>query len=358
MNRLVSVVIPTYNRAHVVTRAIDSVLSQTHRDLEVIVVDDGSTDDTEKVLTTRYAHDSRVSYVRQENQGVCSARNTGLRNINGAYVALLDSDDLWKPWKLELQLAALEAIPDAGMVWTDMEAIGPDGHVIKPNYLHTMYGAYKWFPAERLFSAQRTLPAALAGAASGTLTVWSGDIYSAMIFGNLVHTSTVLLRRERIDQVGLFDVSLQRSGEDYDFHLRTCREGPVAFIDVSSISYQVGMPDQLTAPEFSIYLARNFLTTVSKYLELDRDRLRPDPALLRQKLAETHYWLGEAELDCGNNRRARQHLCTSLRHEWRQPRVQGLLVTACLPTPLTRLVRNTVHAARVRLNKSARLKSV
>src|SRR5687768_1729437 len=126
---LVSVVIPTYNRAYCVRRAIDSALAQTYPHLEVIVVDDGSTDGTAELMRTAYGHDGRVRYHRQANGGVSAARNRGIALARGEYVALLDSDDRWKPWKLQAQVACLEHAPDVGMVWTDMEAVDPDGKV-------------------------------------------------------------------------------------------------------------------------------------------------------------------------------------------------------------------------------------
>ncbi|MEY7851004.1 glycosyltransferase family 2 protein [Natrarchaeobius sp. A-rgal3] len=109
----VSVVIPTYDRAETLPRAIDSALAQTVDDLEVIVVDDGSTDETRSILTTYANADSRVRpVIHGSNCGANVARNTGIRYARGEYVAFLDSDDEWHPAKLERQLAVLEARPD------------------------------------------------------------------------------------------------------------------------------------------------------------------------------------------------------------------------------------------------------
>src|SRR5262245_27222824 len=142
---LVSVVIPSYNRAYCIAKTIDSVLAQTHRNVEVIVADDGSKDDTRSVIERTYGHDARVRYVQQTNQGVSAARNCGLREARGEYIALLDSDDVWLPWKLEAQLRCLDALPKAGMVWTDMSAVNPAGEVLYPRYLAKFYTAYGWF---------------------------------------------------------------------------------------------------------------------------------------------------------------------------------------------------------------------
>ena len=122
---LVSVVVPTFNRAHLIGRTIASVLGQTHRRVEVIVVDDGSTDATREAIARDHGGDERVRYFRKENGGPASARNFGFRYARGAYVALLDSDDTWLPWKLSLQIRCMERDPRVGMTWTDMEMIDP-----------------------------------------------------------------------------------------------------------------------------------------------------------------------------------------------------------------------------------------
>jgi glycosyltransferase involved in cell wall biosynthesis len=142
---LVSVIIPTYNRARCVIRAVGSVVGQTHGEVDVIVVDDGSTDETRAVVNDTYGSDPRVRYVRQDNRGVSAARNHGIRLVKGDFAALLDSDDVWKPFKLELQLACLRAFPDAGMAWSDMTAVGTDGAVIAERYLTRFYGNYERF---------------------------------------------------------------------------------------------------------------------------------------------------------------------------------------------------------------------
>src|SRR5512132_3570680 len=105
---LVSVVVPTYNRAHLIGRTIESVLRQSYVALELVIVDDGSTDDTRERITEKYRRDPRVRYCHKPNGGPASARNVGFREARGEYVALLDSDDTWHPWKLSLQIGCME----------------------------------------------------------------------------------------------------------------------------------------------------------------------------------------------------------------------------------------------------------
>lgn len=346
---LVSVIVPTYNRADCVGRAIDSALAQTHADVEVIVVDDGSTDETPALMQDTYAREPRVRYARQENRGVSAARNHGIRLVQGAYAALLDSDDAWEPFKLELQLACLRAFPDAGMVWTDMKAVGPSGEVVSEHHLRRFYSAYRWFSREDLFDASRPLAEVAPGLAEvvGDKRVYAGEIYAPMIMGNLVHTSTVLLRRERLREAGLFDEA-KRSGEDHDFHLRTCRAGRVAYADVDAIRYQLGRADTLTRPKYNLDLAKSYLDTLTGALARDRDRIHLPQHMIDAALADGHRWVAEALLGQGRRREARPHIVESLRHAPRQPRLVGLYAAAWLPAE----VRERVLATYRRLKRT------
>jgi hypothetical protein len=174
-----------------------------------------------------------------------------------------------------------------------------------------------------------------------------------MITGNLVHTSTVLLRRERFEHVREFDVNLRYSGEDYDFHLRTCREGDVAYLDVSSILYQRGRDDQLTRnPAFTIHMAENFLTTVNKALARDRERVTLSPTMVDHVLAEAHAWIGESRLQLGDRDQAWRHLGTSLRFRPWQPRVAALLGAAFLPKRVADPLRASYRALKSGLRRS------
>ncbi|HRO28701.1 MAG TPA: glycosyltransferase family A protein, partial [Luteimonas sp.] len=123
-----SVIIPTWNRRELIGRAIDSVLAQTRPVDEVIVVDDGSTDDTQAYLADRYGE--RISCIRQANAGVSAARNRGLAMARGRYIALLDSDDEWLPEKTQRQVAFLDANPGVGMVLCNVMRMDPDGSMI------------------------------------------------------------------------------------------------------------------------------------------------------------------------------------------------------------------------------------
>jgi glycosyltransferase involved in cell wall biosynthesis len=345
---LVSVIIPTFNRAYCLGRAIDSVLAQTHGDVEVVVIDDGSSDGTRQLVAERYGNEPRVRYHHQTNAGISAARNAGIARATGAYLALLDSDDEWAPWKLELQVACLKAHPELGMTWTDMMAVDPEGRVTNPSFLRTMYGAYRWYPtSESLFSNSEPLEVA-AGARAAEVAPGKrfhyGDIGAQMLMGNLVHTSTVVLTRARADVIRRFREDLKVSGEDFEFHLRTCREGPVGYLDVPSIRYQVGHADRASAA--NLHTAQNFLKVIEPIIIAERDRIPLPEHMKNAVLAEAYAWVGERMLDAGDGAGARRHLLRSLTIDPKQARTARLFAGAMLPAPVRRRVRNLYRLAR------------
>jgi len=350
MDDLVSVIVPTFNRAYCVGRAIDSVCAQTHAHWELLLVDDGSTDNTAELIAARYSHDPRIRYIYQQNAGVSAARNAGIRASQGEYVAFLDSDDVWRPWKLAVQLACFRRFPEAGMVWTDFEAVDASGNVVATRYLRKMYAAYRFFPSpDDLFPASCALSdlTGLGGVLDPGARAFAGDIYTAMLRGNLVHTSTVMLSRDRIAKVKGFDETLSVSGEDYDFHFRTCKWGSVCFIDVASTVYQLELEDRLT--RYKKQLALNFLRTVDAAIARERGTGQFSVAMQREVLTEAHGWLAEELFKHQDRRGARTHALQSLRYRIRQPRLLVLLAAATVPKTITAMLLHTYRTLKARL---------
>jgi glycosyltransferase involved in cell wall biosynthesis len=309
---LVTVVVPTFNRARQLPGAIESVLAQSHRELEVIVIDDGSTDDTAAIVAALRQRDSRITYLSQPNGGVAAARNRGLERAQGDLIAFLDSDDRWSTDKLRLQLACLARVPEAGMIWTNMTGVDPAGTVIPELSLQDILPFR--FGLEELFTSSIPL-SELAGIPRqwGDGVLYVGDIYDKMILGNLVLPSSVLMTRERLQRVGSFDQSLEVAGEDFDFFLRVCREGVVAFCDVPTVLYRVGDADQLTHRSRSVYMARNYIRTLERFSALDRDRLDVPASALRTARARGHAWAAQAYMEQGDTASAKRHLRVALR---------------------------------------------
>jgi glycosyltransferase involved in cell wall biosynthesis len=205
---LVSVIIPSYQGADVLHKAFDSVQQQTFTDLEVIVVDDGSTDNTQAVVEAASAADPRIRYLRQANQGPAAARNTGIDAAVGDYLALLDADDTWEPEKLAGQVAILDQFPEIGAVFTDSIDINTvDGtqFTFSEHYARTLDGV----PREPLD-----------GIADGYRLV--GDFRTTIFGGNFIHTSSMMMRKTVFEQAGRFNPDCFGT-EDIDLWLRLIR---------------------------------------------------------------------------------------------------------------------------------------
>lgn len=340
-DQLVSIIVPTYNRAYCIQRAIDSVRAQSHQDWELIVVDDGSTDNTAEVIQSNFSRDPRVRYIFQANAGVSAARNAGIRASYGNFVAFLDSDDVWKRWKLKVQLQCFRAFPEIGMVWTEFSAMDPSERIVEQRYLRKMYEAYRFFPTpSSLFSETHDLPATGEESEDNpNARVFIGNIYPAMLRGNLVHTSTVMLSRERLLKVKEFDETLVLSGEDYDFHFRTCKWGKVCFVDLPSTFYQVDTKDRLSLHRAQI--AKNFARTVEAAISREKGNGMFPRAVINEVLAEAHGWIAEELFRSKDRAGAGSHALRSLRHKPRQPRVACLLGLTLVSPRMSELVIRT-----------------
>lgn len=204
----VSVIIPTYNRASFLLEAIDSVFNQSYQDFELIIIDDGSDDDTREVLVP---YQNRLSYYYQENSGISKARNRGLSFAQGEYVAFLDSDDQWKRRKLERQMEIFEGTDEAQMCYTDETWIR-NGIRVNPKKVHQKY---------------------------------SGWIFEHCIPLCIISLSSAMMHRGLFDTVGTFDEKLPAC-EDYDLWLRVSLITPIQFIPEPLIVKSGGHPDQLS----------------------------------------------------------------------------------------------------------------
>jgi glycosyltransferase involved in cell wall biosynthesis len=337
---LVSVVIPSYNRAHSIGQTLDSLVAQTHRNWEAIVVDDGSRDQTRQVVEP-YLRYHPVRYVYQTNHGVSWARNRGMALATGDYIALLDSDDIWHPWKLELQVRVFDAFPDSVMNCTDMSAIGPDRRLVNERHLRSMYSAYRWFTNETLYETAVDLaliaPPEVARLYPGT-RVWKGSLFSPMLMGNLIHTSTVVMKRSVVEKVGEFRTDW-RFCEDYHYFTRISKEGPIAYIDVPSMLYQTGMPDQLTGLHH-FEGAINYLTCLREFIDKNRRRITLPRSMMRRTVADAHLWIAELMMMANDYPGAREHLINALRYR-ASGRALAQFSIACLPSAVRSALRAT-----------------
>jgi len=229
----VTAAITTYNRGPYLIEAIESALAQIAVDLEVIVVDDGSTDETPRLIEPYLNH---IDYVRQENAGRAAARNAAIRRARGTYVAFLDSDDLWFPDKLARQVAQMDASPSVGLAHGHSEMIDERGETL----VQATEGQRLRFQA-----AHRRAPT-----------------YASYARSCLCLTSTTIVRRDVFDRIGFFDDSVALvghsvTGEDLDLYLRILLEYKIAFLDGPPLArYRVHESqtplDELTLGELAV----------------------------------------------------------------------------------------------------------
>jgi len=208
MSPRVTIIMPTYNSAKYIAPAIQSAIDQTFTDWELLIFNDGSTDNTDEVVEP-FLSDSRIQYIKQENLGQPKTRNQGVRMAKGNLIALLDADDIWKPTKLEKQVAIFDKYPDVGVCGTAMELIRPTGEVFGASYCNEFYG--------------RAVP--------GLVT---GEVAIAM--------SASVTRREVFDKIGFFDEGFLPFSMDYDFWLRASLVCMFYNMEEKLVQYRTGHP--------------------------------------------------------------------------------------------------------------------
>ncbi|HLS97094.1 MAG: glycosyltransferase family A protein [Porticoccaceae bacterium] len=266
----VSVIVPAWNAAAYIGECLASALAQDHRDLEVLVVDDASGDDTADRVALEARRDSRIRLLRHpRNLGVSAARNTAIAAASGDLIAFLDADDRWLPGKISRQLAALGAEPDAGLVFTASRAIDARGAVIDPDLCRG-----KAIPVGRV------------------------DLRDFVIRRYPLITSSAMVRRPCLDAVGGFDTAIA-VGEDFDLWARILNQFPQAYVPEPLTDYRMHGDGATANP------LRNRLSKV-RVLEKLRgdpafDRLTRDPAFTRHQHRQ---YLGAARLLAAEGRGA------------------------------------------------------
>ena len=241
----VSVIIPVYNGAAYVGETIESVLAQTWCDWELIVVDDGSTDDTPAVVAK---FGNVLRYIRQENRGPAAARNTGIQAAQGEFIALLDADDLWQPDFLATLVPALESDPSLAGVYSGTQFVDANG-------LPLPQASIKVVPAEQL--------------------------YDALVDGGFFAADSVLIRKTCFDHLGLFDEQLQAC-EDWDMWLRISREFRFVGVPQPLVKYR-RREDNMSADLQRMY--QNRLAVVRKHFGPDTDDVEQWPLVRRRAYA-------------------------------------------------------------------------
>jgi glycosyltransferase involved in cell wall biosynthesis len=273
----VSLIIATFNHARLLGDAIDSALAQTLAGVDVIVVDDGSTDDTPAVLA-RYA--GRIRVLWQPNRGLAAARNTGLAAARGAYVAFLDADDVMAPAKLAEQVAVLERAPTIGWTYCDV-------------LIETVATGATVRASERFGYAARVL---------------EGWLFPELIHGNFIPAIAPLVRRTALDAAGGFDERLTAL-EDWDLWLRLALLAEARYTPAVLVSYRI-QPGAMS--EDRARMDRNRFRVLDKLCRTRPAALEGLGAVGRRVIADTHNWLGKEAYASGDWGEARRRFAASV----------------------------------------------
>ena len=296
-----SVVIPAYNCAAFLPETLESVFAQTYRDLEIILVDDGSTDNTPAVVAPYL---NRINYIRQKNGGLPAARNTGIRAAKGEFIALLDADDSWMADKLERQLPRFSDA-EIGIVYSDFSVRYADGR-FQPSYL-----------------VNRPLAS-------------EGHVLENYIRSRFLFPSTMVIRQSCLEEFGVFDEEMLAC-EDVELFARICSRWKVARVDEPLVIRYEGAHN-ITSN--STKINHYTILALQKVLSRQPDLPKSTREVIDKELGQQHWWYGYAAFKDKNMPQARQHLIAAIRCDSHNVRKAApVLAASYLPTPLMDLLK-------------------
>lgn len=297
---IVSTVIAAYNAAAWIEQTVGSVLAQTHPPKEVIVIDDGSTDDTRERVG-RFG--DAVRYVYQENRGSAAARNHGIRLARGRYVAFLDHDDLWEPTKLEIQMGAMQSGEPA--VWSYTDALSIDADTGR-----TLHRSGQLVPLRE------------------------GDVLRPLLLGNFIPFSTVVVERRVFDEIGGFDESGTLRDLDWHMWLRIAARYPVRCIDQPLVRYRIH-PGQMSNTADLDATLRSRLSVIESLAATAPERVGD---IRRAAAANAYFMVGRKWLNREERDRARRSLGSAIRHRPLHVPYWGYFLGTLIPRPVLRLI--------------------
>jgi glycosyltransferase involved in cell wall biosynthesis len=278
--KLVTVILPAYNNERFIAEAVESVMGQTYRAIELIIIDDGSTDRTGDI-SAGYArrHPARIHYLRQDNRGPGAARNLGLRHARGSFIAFLDADDIWLSAKLVKQVGVLERDRSVGLVYCDNYFVDEQRR--------------EQVGYRRMVKLHR------------------GNVAPVLFQHYFIITSAVVLRKECVDAIGLFREDI-RLGEDYDYFLRLAYRYPVELVR-EKLYERRNREGSLSNQDYALN-ATNDIGTLKEFVRQRPGFYSTNRRLVRRRLREYYFALGYYYFRQGRNGDAFGNFVHSLCH--------------------------------------------
>ena len=321
MKPTVSVIIPTYNRAKFLPVAIESVLNQTYPYVEIIVIDDGSTDNTKAVLEK---YKNKIRYLQGVHKGTAFSRNLGMKAATGKYIAFLDSDDSYYPYKLEVQVEFIEAHSEIGMVYSEFSGVFLDGRFDEyhlQNY-HPNYKEKGWC-YEDLFPVKGTH---ISDVLKKPIVYYTGDVFRYTLMGTFVSTNTMVFPKKNLAKVGYQNQAYQY-GQDYEFSVRMCKHYKVGFLNIPTykLVYHDKQSTRFVTKETEETVDKQkelfswikgwemFLRTVIDWGYRDKEYYHKNRKFVDSRLKELYCQIGENWLKYGDLKKARTCFQESLK---------------------------------------------
>jgi glycosyltransferase involved in cell wall biosynthesis len=309
--------------------------------LEIIVVDDGSTDDTAEVCAS---FGPPVRYIRQQNQGVSAARNNALRAVKGDWIAFCDSDDLWMPNKLQLQLAAIEAIGAAFSV-TEFTLIDPEGSSVAGGdegfrLSFPVFGETGVSPEQHLAKWLERRDLQLG---SDSVRTYTGDSFGMLFLGNVIMPSTAIVARDVIVRAGFFDESFHVA-EDTEYFHRVAAHSPLTILMMPLSQHRVGHPSLVA--EKSDKLIENAMRSVARAAGLRPELTAREKAAVHEGTRMLRVRMAYARLAALDPRGARKALRVGTLNYIVSRRSIAILLVSLLPRAALRLLHRAKRLIR------------
>jgi len=330
MEPLVSVIIPAFNSAFYIRECVESVLNQSYKNIEIIVVDDGSTDDTISIIDS---YSGKINLIRSAHRGLGGARNLGNEIARGKFISWLDADDIAHPKLVEIQAAFLESHSEIALISTNFSAFDESG-LISTSYIKEYYSAIgemggidKIYQKKECFPVEID-PSKLKQNFTSFVSIYSGMVYKRLVWGNFIHPPTVMLRTSVVRATAKLDESIP-TAEDWDYFIRVSRVAPVAFIDFPLIDYRIHA-NQLSSRTNSGLITTNIIRVFEKLKNFDHDLYQRNLKYFRYKLGLFHanaaYTLSEESCTMSI-----MHIFKSLQYGYWSKTLIKSLVKAILP---------------------------
>jgi glycosyltransferase involved in cell wall biosynthesis len=330
---LVSVIIPTYNCGKFIEQSIDSVLKQTYKNKEIIVVDDGSTDDT-PLKMSKYG--DNIFYIRQNNQGPSKARNIGMDYSKGEYLAFLDADDVWYPRKLEMQIECFRKVQEIGLVFTDFSRIDMEGNIVQDRYEQYAFAIFQDYglSIDKIFKGKRAI------LIDDFKQLYFGDVFYHLCKGNFILPSTTLFKKGCIEKIGLLWNEEYRCAVDQYFHLHFAHHFHVAYLDAVTAEYRVGRGGNLSGNTNIPQLILNTIETLEDIYKRDENFRFSETGLYKTILGRhyarlAYYYL--SELDRVN---ARKYSLFSIKYKPLLFKSMSTLILSFFPLWILEILKN------------------